>query len=236
VLSHPGDPSGPWAWRGLAARGIPAQIVTAEELAFSTSLTHRLGRAGVFFDVTLNDGRVLAGDRLRGTLNRLVHVPDDHLARATPADRAYAQHELTALFTSVLAGLEGNVLNRATGRGLSGPWLSTAEWVAEAGRSGLTVDRHPVRADGAEVARPTHDQVVFVVGDRLVTSGARVGPPPEVAAGCHRLARRCGVGLLGIEMTSGSGGTWTFVGATPVPDLRPGGAPLLDALATALSA
>jgi hypothetical protein len=67
----------------------------------------------------------------------------------------------------------------------------------------------------------------IVVGDRVV------GPalPREVQLGCLRLARLSQTPLLGIELTNGgSTNDWSFAGATPMPDLRMGGEPLLDAL------
>jgi len=70
-----------------------------------------------------------------------------------------------------------------------------------------------------------------VLGDRVF------GPsfPPEIRAACLRLAQLSKTTLLGIEFTaSASGNVWTFAGATPMPDLRMGGEPLLNALAEEL--
>jgi hypothetical protein len=49
-----------------------------------------------------------------------------------------------------------------------------------------------------------------------------------------RLAALAGEGLLGIELVPSPADPWTFVGATPLPDLRLGGSDLLDALVDAL--
>ena len=72
----------------------------------------------------------------------------------------------------------------------------------------------------------------------VVTLGDRVfGPPlpPQISAGCVQLAQISKTPLLGIELTIGqSPALWTFAGATPIPDLRLGGEPLLDELARKL--
>jgi hypothetical protein len=49
-----------------------------------------------------------------------------------------------------------------------------------------------------------------------------------------RFAALAGEGLLGIELAPSPADPWTFVGATPFPDLRLGGPDLLDALVDAL--
>ena len=67
----------------------------------------------------------------------------------------------------------------------------------------------------------------------FVLHGSRViGPeaPSEILEGCRRLARLSGEGLLGIELSE----DFRFAGASPLPDLRLGGKPLLDALVCAL--
>ena len=212
------------------------EIVTAEELVFSTSARHRLGRASVESDFVLPSGRRLAFDQLQGTLNRLAIVPENHLSRAGPSDRIYAVQELHALFTSVLYGLPGRVLNRAGPRGLCGPWLSPAEWMAQAGRAGLPIEPYLVRGGAPipDLVLPA-ERVVYVVGDAVVIVPSHPGEPPAaIAEGCRALALGCGVELLGVDFAALSHGPWTFVGASPMPDLRPGGEALLDALLAAM--
>jgi hypothetical protein len=76
----------------------------------------------------------------------------------------------------------------------------------------------------------------------VITLGNRVfGPmfdrslPPHIADACTALARLSQTPLLGIELTVGqSHRMWTFAGATPLPDLRLGGEPLLNELARQL--
>lgn len=64
-----------------------------------------------------------------------------------------------------------------------------------------------------------------------------MGPalPRETRESCLRLAQLAETRLLGIELVSDtSSNSWTFAGATPMPDLRIGGEALLDALAAEL--
>jgi hypothetical protein len=74
----------------------------------------------------------------------------------------------------------------------------------------------------------TPTAMVITLGDRVF------GPtlPPQLSAGCLALARIANTPLLGIEFTVGQ--SPAFVSATPMPDLRLGGEPLLDELARTL--
>ena len=83
---------------------------------------------------------------------------------------------------------------------------------------------------GRLVPPDTPVQTVFVVAGQVV--GATL--PRHIRHGCRRLAELSHTALLGIEFAAGSADPWTFAGATPMPDLRLGGEPLLDALAGAL--
>ena len=67
---------------------------------------------------------------------------------------------------------------------------------------------------------------VLVLGGQ--TTGAAA--PPEIASACVRLAEEAEIALLGVDFVAGPEGPWTFAGATPHPDLRLGGEPLLDLL------
>jgi len=66
-----------------------------------------------------------------------------------------------------------------------------------------------------------------VVGEAVVAPHAL---PPGFEAGLRRMAETAGMALLGVMLEPGPGGTWRVAAATPRPELRPGGAPLLDAL------
>ena len=223
VLCGPEDASAVWAARELTRRGLPVRVVTTEELVYSTSLTHRLFVDGSTVAVRLADGSILGPD-LRGTLNRVVRLPRAHLAATSESDREYVLMELHAVLTSLLFALPGVVVGRADPRGLSGAWWRPAEWQVAAGQSGLTGVGY--RSGGSDEV--TGRQTVLVVGGEVVApSGLEV--PSGVAVGCRALAERHGGGLLGLDF-SVRGPTWALAGATPWPDLRPGGAVLANAL------
>lgn len=227
VLCSPQDRSGPWVRDALQRRGLPGvRLVTAEELVYSTRLVHRIAPGGaVSTEVDLVDGTVF-GPGLRAVLNRLVDVPTGHLARTEEQERVYAIQETYATLTSILAGLPA--LNRATARGLPGPWLRPAEWLCEAGRAGLT--GVGFRSGQPSEERAPANQSLVVVGDRVVpTSGAPVVVPDHVQSGSLALARRVDVQVLGLEFLVRQA-TWLFVSANPTPDLRWGGKPLADAV------
>ena len=239
VLCERGDLAALWASRGLAARGLePLEVVSADALAYALRWEHRLDSAGASVEVRLADGRTIGGGRVRGVLNRLVSLPDGHLAAAAPPDREYARQELSAFFLSWLNALPAPVLNRPTPHGLSGPWLRLSEWLALAHEAGLPTPA--VRwgsSDGYDESRPERAPVRPPLVSVVVVDGGVVGRPvpPAVAAGCRRLAKLSGTDVLGVELGTGSARRWTFAAATPLPDLRVGGGRLLDRLAAALA-
>lgn len=233
------DTSALWAYHGLRARGLhPLELLTAEMLTTSARWVHTVGVDGAHFNVTLADGRVIDNRYVKGVVNRLTHVPLDHLHGAP--DFEYATQEYTAFFMSWLKALPGPIFNGTESQGLSGTWRHVSEWVWLAGQAGLptpsyTQTSHDELDETKQVRRIVSDTTPTTM---VVTLGDRVfGPtlPPHISAGCVQLAQLSKTPLLGIELTVGqSPALWTFAGATPMPDLRLGGEPLLDELARKL--
>jgi hypothetical protein len=227
VLCERADLDAHWAAAGLVRRGLePIELVHADELAAATRWQHRVGPDGCSVTVELVDGRTLSSAEIRGTLNRLVQTPSAPLLRAAPGDREYAREELHAFALSWLAALPGPVLNRPTPQGLSGPWLHRSEWLALAARAGLATP--PFRSDDAESEGRGRSPAASVI----VVGAKAFGPPgvPALADACGRLARLVGAALLEVAFDPDG----LFAAATTLPALRPGGDPLLDALAGAL--
>jgi hypothetical protein len=227
VLCGPEDAAAVWAAHELTRRGLRVRVVTTEELVYSAGLVHTVGRDGPTVAVRLADGSVLGPD-LRGTLNRVLRIPRDHLAATNETDRDYVLVELQAVLTSLLAALPGRVVGRPDPRGLSGAWWRPAEWMVAAARSSLTTVGY--RSGGSDEPGPT-STVLVVAGEVVVPDGTEL--PARVVAACRALADRHGGGVLGIDLVTDS---CLFVGATPWPDLRPGGSAVVDALHTALTA
>jgi hypothetical protein len=238
VLCETNDLPALWAYHGLSERGIaPLELITGDDLLCGLRWRHQIGRGGAEIDITFSDGRTIRGSAISGALNRLVSAPAAYLS-AVPADRDYAAQEFFALFMSWLHCLPGTVLNRPTSQGLSGHWRHRSEWAVLAARAGLRT--LPYRMTSREVApdlwldgSPPNGGTIRNV---IVMEGHVIGAPPlpDVVAGCRRLAELSRTGLLGIDLIRDPDGSWLFAAATPQPDLRVGGIPLLDTLATLL--
>jgi hypothetical protein len=228
-----------WAYQGLRARGLnPIELVTVEMLTTKAKWEHTVGIDGANFNITLPDGRAINNRNVKGAVNRLTHVPLDHLAGAP--DFEYATQEYTALFMSWLKALPSPLFNAPQSQGLSGAWRHVSEWVWLAAQAGLPT---PAYRQGShdEIDETSQLRRIVPAGTpttMAITLGDRVfGPmlPPRISAACKELARITETPLLGIELTvDPSHGLWTFAGATPLPDLRLGGEALLDELARQL--
>lgn len=233
------DSSALWAYEGLRKRGLlPLELITDEMLLRGCKWEHRVGACEASISITLADGRVINNKNVRGTLNRLTHVPLKALA-AIP-DYEYATQEYAAFFMSWLYALPEPVINPSVAGGLSGAWRHASEWVSLAAQAGLptpdykqtsedTIDERVELRRLLPAGLPTTHFIV--VGNRLV------GPslPPETRAACVQLAKLAQTALLGIEMAQDPASNSTvFASATPMPDLKLGGEPLLDALAAEL--
>jgi len=234
VASEP-DAAARWAAGRLRAAGCsPLALVTDADLAGAT-WEHRLGNDGGGTRLALADGSVIDSATVRGTLNRLTHVPPALVAPMGPDDRAYALQELSALVLSWLASLPGPVLNLPDPRGLCGAWRPPAEWALLASDAGLcpvTVDgAAPPGAAGAWRVWSPHSPVpgdAIVVGDAVFA--VRELDPATVAA-CRCLAARAATPILGLAFDGDR-----LAGVTPLPDLRDGGDDLVEELAGALGA
>ena len=241
ILCASNDAVAWWAYQGLKARGLePLELVCAEVLPYGLKWEHRIGAEGASVAVELRDGRRITSSGLRGVLNRLTHVPTQHLT--VLPDHEYISQELTAFFMSWLHGLPGPVLNPPTAQGLCGPWRHISEWALLAARAGLPVPVYRQSGDD-QIDESRTERTLFPRGTnttRAVFLGGRLfGPqrfPEEIEEGCARLAALVSMPLLGVEFGRDAAGAWQFAGATPLPDLCLGGDALLDALAEELGA
>jgi hypothetical protein len=228
VLCDSSDLSALWAWRELSRRLADVRLVTSEALVYAARWEHRVDSCRTSTIITLGDGCVIRSEEVRGTLNRLLVLPGDHL-RAVAAEREYAGAELLAFFASWLHALPKPVLNPASPSGLSGgaQWRDHSEWLWLAAESGLGVPPYVENESTAPEPPLPGARTLMVIGDRVV------GPPhpAQVAAGCIALARRTSLGILGVGFDE----LWSFRHATVVPDLRAGGCDAIDALAEALT-
>jgi hypothetical protein len=229
-----------WAYWGLKRRGLSSlEIVTPEVLVYNRRLEHRLQDGCTLARLTLQDGRVLDSAAIRGALNRIVSLPQEHFGSASQADQVYAVQEQHAIYLSLLYSLPGALINRPGPRSLVGDLRSPAEWVWQAGKAGIPT--LPIRlgsspSDGIFRALPDeHDAVHAIVLDGKIfgqLKNQKVSGAFTDSIG--QLAALSGLRLLGLDFSLGSDGGLLFASATPIPDLRVGGEALLDALAEAL--
>jgi hypothetical protein len=223
-----------WAADRLRARGLtPLVVLTPELLHFGIGWQHRLGNDDApSVQFTLADGRVIRSSEIRGVLNRIAGLSPHLVRRLVPGDQSYALQEWTALHISWLSALEVPVLNRPVMQGLCGAWRHESEWTWLAARAGLPA--MPFRQDGLPRLRPARLAIsrqtrpVFVVDGRVVGGDLSAA----TATACASMAHLSSTRLLGIELDAAGD---TFVNASPRPDLRLGGEPLITALHEALT-
>lgn len=234
VLSASSDAAAAWAAAGLRARGLyPLLHLTAETLAFGVTWEHRIDGNGAQVSFSLPSGLTVCSGDVRGALNRLLAAPLDAAMLAQPADREYAQQEIAAFFMSWLEALPGPVLNRPTAQGLSGAWRHPSEWMVLAAEAGLPTAQYVLSSRPGASSAPA-----FPADSAIVADDDVIGPSldPALREGCRRLAALARTPLLGVDFGYDATGQRVFVGATPQPELRRGGALLLDVLARVLAA
>jgi hypothetical protein len=234
LLCNSTDRSALWAASRLRERGLqPLIVLTPELLHYSFHWEHRLRRDGVStVAFTLADGRRIDGRSIDGILNRVPVVPAHLLQHLVEADRAYAQQEWTALHMSWMAALGVPVLNLPVMEGLCGAWRHRSEWAWLAGQAGLDVDVY-VQAVPSAAAPAETDREAPPVRTIIAIDGRGIGGHLDegLADACGRLGVLAKTRILGVDLDAQ---TAAFVSASPLPDLRTGGEPLIDALASAL--
>lgn len=241
VLCDPFDAAALWAYRGLSARGLnPLELISTEVLLRALTWEHRLGVDGIRLRISLAKNRTITHDSVRGVLNRLSFIDPQLLAPAPQAERNYATQEMTALFMSWLAALPCPVLNRPVAQGLSGSWRHPSEWNYLAAQAGLATHTYRQSASeqtskglysGLTGAFGFTAHTVFVVRESFVHCRT-AALPLSINDACLRLGALARTDLLGIQLSADD--SWTFLSATPQPDLRAGGAGLLNALTFSL--
>ena len=235
LLCNSTDQPALWAATRLRARALePLTVLTPELLHYSFQWEHRLRRDGAAtVAFTLADGRRIDASSIRGVVNRIPLVPGRLLQHLVEADRAYAQQEWTALHMSWMASLRVPVLNLPVMEGLCGAWRHGSEWAWLAGQAGLDVDAYVEQVPSAAASRDIGG-VAPPVRTVIAIDGRGIGHADEpLADACGRLGVLADTRILGVDIDAR---TSAFVSASPLPDLRIGGEPFIDALASALRA
>ena len=226
-----------WAATRLTARGLdPLVVLTPELLHYSFRWEHRLhsdGASSVSF--TLAGGRRIDSAAIRGVLNRLPFVPPHIVGRLVAADRQYALQEWTALHMSWLSSLRAPVLNLPVMEGLCGAWRHPSEWAYLAGEAGLTTEvyRQGVPGGTAVPHAATTTRGAAMVRTVIAIDGQGIDEhlAEDLCDSCGRLGVLAKTRLLGVDLDARTG---AFIGASPRPDLREGGEPVIEALFSSL--
>jgi hypothetical protein len=217
---------------------VPIQILLPEELIFGTVYAHRLSSTVTETELWLENGQRIVGSQVHGVYNRLLEIPPEYLDRVIESDRDYVEHEFHAFLSSWISSLACPVLNSPSAFHLFGEWYHLSEWLAMARRVGFLItpyaasDQHEAELSlvGGESAH--HGKVtVLVVGRQVICPDA----PDAIVQQCRDLALLAGTQVLGVDFVVTPRGDWLLSGATPFPDLRPGGEQALAALAEALT-
>lgn len=234
LLCEPADPVAAWLGQRLRARGLRVEPLTSESLCLGARWSHRLGRDPATFDVSLADSRRILSAQVCWVLNRLYAVPAAFLVATEDEDRAYAEQEWRALLCSALETLRARgvpVVDAPDPYALAGRWRSPGEWAMLAHRSGLRVDPWRWHDELPDAPREDGAVAALVVGARVLSPSAL---PVEAEAACRRLAGLAQAPLLHVALVPADDGVPRFLGAAPMPDLRAGGEPAVDALVAVL--
>ena len=235
VLCDDLDAPARWVYDELRARSVSAAFVPASALARAVRYVHRVGPDGASAEVVLADGRRISTTEVQGTLNRMLGLWPSAAFAASP-DNDYAVQEVLSMYVSLLQSLRAPILNPPTAQGLSGRMRYTPDWLVLAARSGFATTRYTVSTREG-FTPPIHQPVALGAAmsrhNVIVAAGRVFGDPlsaPASTAAC-RLARLAGLQLLGLQLVTHSDGKTWFEAADLYPDLRTGGAGLIDHLA-----
>ena len=234
VLCDPRDTSALWAGQGLRERGMKAvEFVSPTEIV----CTHRFEYCAeqgepVRATVELAGGRRIDTRRLLGTLNRATRVDFPQVRQAAPADRAYVQSEMDAIFLAWLGALASPVFNPPQPSGWGGALLHPFAWALHAQRAGFATLPYRCGYSGLEIPVVQNSHIT----SHIVFAG-RSFPAlsDDLQKAAERLSEGSGVPLLGIVLQWSADGHALFCGATPQPNLRTGGSVFLDALSAAFA-
>jgi hypothetical protein len=133
-------------------------------------------------------------------------------------------------------GVSSVALTLADGRriveGLCGAWRHRSEWAWLAGQAGFDVDDYLQQVPPAATPPETGGEAL-PVRTIIAVDGQGIGGHLDegVADACGRLGVLAKTRILGVDLDAR---TSAFVSASPLPDLRTGGEPFIDALASAL--
>lgn len=222
VLGEPEDVDVLWLTVALRARGHEAEVILPEELMFGATLSCRVDSAAVSGELRLPNGRVLAAGGPDLVVNRLSALPPV-AGESESADTLFVAEEWRATLVAWLRTLTCPVLNPPRAASLVGPVLPDAAWRGIAHAFGIAC--RPWHSDDA--ARVLHPVTVTCVADRCIDPHGIAGE--SLRRALVAMASYAGAPLLAATFDGGAARR-ELVDVNVLPDLRPAGDELLDAL------
>jgi hypothetical protein len=135
------DLAGRWLFRSLKTAGRKdIKLIFAEELVYAPTFNCGFQRGKAFFSLVLNDGFVFSDNTVGTVINRINHIPTEHVARFKSEDRDYVLSELSASFVFLFSILPNIVFNKTTPAGFCGRKRSQLEWMKLAKKAGFEID------------------------------------------------------------------------------------------------
>lgn len=241
IIGSTADVAVLWVYEGLLRNGLtPVYFVPIESLGLGNRWEHRLTGSENTTKLALADGRTIDSRLVRGTVNRVLSPAFIEYGSIVEGDRGYVCQETFSLYVSWLKSLPEPILNAPDPQGLCGNWRHISEWVWLASCAGLPVPSYRLSSDeiinsNPKVNKANGQEVMktaIVVRDRVFGDDL----PPNLVNGCIQLAKLARLETVGIDFSHDENNGWTFVSASPMPDFRLGGWPLMQKLITILTA
>lgn len=200
----------------LEREGVELTVLLPEDLVRATHVHHVRGDGASGF-VRLRDGTELDLANVSLLVNRLFAVPEAHVERCAPEERAYVRAEWTAFFASLVSCCGGPVLNPPSGDNPGGHPLNELECLHYAGICGLPVAPRVVtdQADSWVEVEPPPLSSHIVVGESVLPELSE-----PLAQGARRLARVLGLPLLQVDFAADPEGHYVFHGCSSQVEFR----------------
>ncbi|WP_336514166.1 hypothetical protein [Pollutibacter soli] len=113
------------------------KLISAEELVYAPVFDCGYQNGKAFFSVELASGFVLSDQNVTATINRISHLPLQHVERFKTEDREYVSAELISNFAFLFSILPHIVFNNTSPSGFCGRVRSDIEWLLLAKKAGF---------------------------------------------------------------------------------------------------
>jgi hypothetical protein len=175
------------------------KLIAAEELVYATSFNCGFKNGKAFFLLQLIDGFIFSNETVTAVINRIQHLPVQHLARFKKEDQDYVKAELDAVFVFLFSILPNNIFNSATPAGFCGRRRPQLEWLLLAHQCGFNVQEVFYKNKALQPTGFTNEQqlqsILFFRGKCYGVAAVNF---PQVAVCCTKLGQLAGENILEI--------------------------------------